>query len=88
MNEELMIRWEIRKRENMPWPSEEERKLVKLGSCGDLETDFHIIKELDKICFEYGYSINSFLGYIIEHLTIDQINEILFAMDNEPRTEE
>lgn len=83
-----MLRWEIRKREDMTYPTEEERKVIKLGSCGDLEIDINVIKELDNMCFEYGYSINSFLGHIIEHLTIDQINEILFEMDNEPRTDE
>lgn len=88
MKEELVLRWEIRKREHMNYPTEDERKLIKLGSCGDLETDINLIRELDKMCFEYGYNINNFLGYIIEHITIDQINEILFAMDNEPRTEE
>ena len=89
MNEiEYILRWEIRKRENMEYPTENDREKIILGSYGNLGMNLNEIEELDRICHEYGYSIVSFIRYIIEHLTIDEINDILFKMDMEPRTED
>ena len=82
------FRWEIGETGKVEYPTYEYQKNMAESCYGGLDIDIEALRNIGRICHEYGYSINSFIGYIIEHLTDREIDEILFKMDQEPRTEE
>lgn len=62
---------------------------VILGSCGNTEIDVNKLQTVEKMCFNYGYSINDLIEFFIENIKTEDVESLLFTMDHAiPRTKE
>lgn len=49
---------------------------------GSNDIDFERIMQIDKQAFEYGYSLNSIITFFLEHVSDDDIENMLFNIDH------
>lgn len=51
-----------------------------LDSRGDIPLNIEKFKEIEKICFEWGYSTTDLITFFIENLTLESAEELLSTM--------
>lgn len=58
-----------------------EKNTTIVESHGQAEIDTITLAEINKKCSEYGYSLEDLISYLLNSLTMNQIEEILLSFD-------
>lgn len=54
----------------------------KTGGHGTMEFDIEKFKKIEKIAFEWGYSITDLIAFFVENLNEDSAEQLLSTMDH------
>lgn len=75
---EINFKYEITTKDN---------KMLRRGE-GNAEINYEKYKEIQKLCFEWGYDITSFIDFMLENISKESAEQILATMESAPRNEE
>ena len=53
----------------------------KAGGCGTMEFNIDKFKKIEKLVFDWGYSITDLITFFIENLNEDSAEQLLSTMD-------